>query len=203
MGTVRLRTAKKSEDTSYPYLASRGWLSYTKYWVECVGWTIRKSLPVCTKNFFCYFSDYIILMWRYQALSTFPYCKWQEMGGALGTRLARRPLTPCFQSPESWTYTIMCGSFWRKSNPILPFSRFAFWSRYQWASLLQAVRLQIRSKTATIQYKPVASLAGNNSALAHYEQSHGYHQISHALSNIHDLYGCSCNLHIRIQFEPG
>ena len=30
--------------------------------------------------------------------------------------------------------------------------------------------------------------------LAHYEQSHGFDQISHALSNIHGLYGCSCNL---------
>ena len=44
-------------------------------------------------------------------------------------------------------------------------------------------------KTATIQYKP-----GNNNTLAHYEQSRGYDQISHALSNIHDLYGWSCNL---------
>ena len=50
------------------------------------------------------------------------------------------------------------------------------------------------SKTATIQYKPVMSLAGNNNALAHYEQSPGFDQISHALSNIHGLYGCSCNL---------
>ena len=32
--------------------------------------------------------------------------------------------------------------------------------------------------------KPVMSLAGNNNALAHYEQSHGYDQISHAVSNI-------------------
>ena len=45
-------------------------------------------------------------------------------------------------------------------------------------------------KTATIH---VMSLAGNNT-LAHYEQSRGYDQISHALSNIHGLYGCSCNL---------
>ena len=30
--------------------------------------------------------------------------------------------------------------------------------------------------------------------LAHYEQSGGFDQISHALSNIHGLYGCSCNL---------
>ena len=33
------------------------------------------------------------------------------------------------------------------------------------------VRLQMASKTATIQYKPVTSLAGNNNTLAHYEQS--------------------------------
>ena len=50
------------------------------------------------------------------------------------------------------------------------------------------------SKTATIQYKPVTSLAGNNNGLAHYEQSRGFDQISHALSDIHGLYGCSCNL---------
>ena len=49
-------------------------------------------------------------------------------------------------------------------------------------------------KTATVQYKPSTSLAGNNNALAHYEQSHGYDQISHALSNIHGLYGWCCNL---------
>ena len=39
-------------------------------------------------------------------------------------------------------------------------------------------------KTATVQYKPATSLAGNKNALAHYEQSRGYNQISHALSNI-------------------
>ena len=55
------------------------------------------------------------------------------------------------------------------------------------------------SKTATMHpnyktCKPVKSLAGNNNALAHYEQSRGYDQISHALSNIHGLYGYSCNL---------
>ena len=49
-------------------------------------------------------------------------------------------------------------------------------------------------KTATVQYKPATGLAGNNNALAHYEQSRGYDQISHALSNIHGLYGWSCNL---------
>ena len=38
-------------------------------------------------------------------------------------------------------------------------------------------------KTATIQYKPITSRAGNNNMLAHYEQSRGYDQISHALSN--------------------
>ena len=48
-------------------------------------------------------------------------------------------------------------------------------------------------KTAIVQCKPVTSLAGNNT-LAHYEQSRAYDQISHALSNIHGLYGCSCNL---------
>ena len=49
-------------------------------------------------------------------------------------------------------------------------------------------------KTATIQYKPATSLASNNNALGHYEQSRGYNQISHALSNIHGLYGWRCNL---------
>ena len=49
-------------------------------------------------------------------------------------------------------------------------------------------------RTATVQYKPATSLAGNSNALAHYEQSRGYDQISHALSNIHGLYGWSCNL---------
>ena len=49
-------------------------------------------------------------------------------------------------------------------------------------------------KTGTIEFKPVMSLTGNNNALAHYEQSCGYDQISHALSNIHGLYECSCNL---------
>jgi len=49
-------------------------------------------------------------------------------------------------------------------------------------------------KTATVQYKPATSLAGNKNALAHYEQSCGYDQISHALYNIHGLYGWSCNL---------
>ena len=49
-------------------------------------------------------------------------------------------------------------------------------------------------KTATIQYKPVTSLAGSNNALVHYKQSCGFDQISHAFSNIHGLYGCSCNL---------
>ena len=49
-------------------------------------------------------------------------------------------------------------------------------------------------KTVTVLYKPSTSLAGNNNALAHYEQSRGYDQISHALSNIHGLYGWSCNL---------
>ena len=39
---------------------------------------------------------------------------------------------------------------------------------------------------ATIQYKPVMSLAGNN-VLAHYKQSRGYNQI---LPNIYGLYRC-------------
>ena len=39
-----------------------------------------------------------------------------------------------------------------------------------------------------VQYKPATSLAGNNNALAHYEQSRGYDQISYALYNIHGLY---------------
>ena len=46
-------------------------------------------------------------------------------------------------------------------------------------------------KTATVQYKPVTSLTGNSNARAHYKQSRGYEQTSHALSNIHGLYGCS------------
>ena len=58
-------------------------------------------------------------------------------------------------------------------------------------SPLQAVRLQMTSKTATVQYKPVTSLTGNSNARAHYEQSPGYDQTSHALPNIHGLYGCS------------
>ena len=36
-------------------------------------------------------------------------------------------------------------------------------------------------KTATIQYKPVTSLTGNSNSFAHYEQSRGYDQTSHAL----------------------
>ena len=32
-------------------------------------------------------------------------------------------------------------------------------------------------KTATVQYKHVTILAGNNDALTHYEQSRGYNQI--------------------------
>ena len=43
------------------------------------------------------------------------------------------------------------------------------------ASLPQAVRLQMTSKTVTVQYnKPVTSLTDNNNALADYEQSSGY-----------------------------
>ena len=44
-------------------------------------------------------------------------------------------------------------------------------------NLLQAVCLQTTSKTATIQYKPVTSLASNNNELTHYKQSCGYNQI--------------------------
>ena len=40
------------------------------------------------------------------------------------------------------------------------------------------------SKTATIQYKPVMSLAKYNNTLAHFKMSRGFDQISHALSNI-------------------
>ena len=47
-------------------------------------------------------------------------------------------------------------------------------------------------KTATVQYKPATKLAGNNNALTHYEQSRGYDQILHVLSNIHILYS-TCN----------
>ena len=60
--------------------------------------------------------------------------------------------------------------------------------------LLQAVHLQM-TKTATIQYKPVMSVASNNNAL-HITNSHVamIKIISHALSNIYGLYMCSCNL---------
>ena len=46
-------------------------------------------------------------------------------------------------------------------------------------------------KTATVQYKPVRSLARNNNALANYEQSRGFDQISHALSWLVEV---SCNI---------
>ena len=49
-------------------------------------------------------------------------------------------------------------------------------------SLLQAMRLQMTSKTATVQYKPVMSLAYKNNTLAHCKQPQGYDQISHGLS---------------------
>ena len=61
-------------------------------------------------------------------------------------------------------------------------------------SLPQILCLQMTSKTAIIQYKPVTSLVGNNNALAYYEQSYSYIQISHGLSHIHDLYVWICNL---------
>ena len=59
-------------------------------------------------------------------------------------------------------------------------------------------------KTATVQYKPVASLTDNNNALAHYEQSCGYNQISYALFNIHGCIGAAVISlsHTHIQFEP-
>ena len=68
--------------------------------------------------------------------------------------------------------------------------------------------LSTDDKTPTIQYKPVTSLAGNKMRLL-IMNSHVasiidckprevynlcFDQISHALSNIHGLYGCSCNL---------
>ena len=53
------------------------------------------------------------------------------------------------------------------------------------------VRASLTSKTATVQYKPVTSLPGNNNALAHYEQSGGYNPISYALSNIHGCIGAA------------
>ena len=56
------------------------------------------------------------------------------------------------------------------------------------------VCLKMTSKAAAVQYKPVTSLVSNNNALAHYEHSRGYNKISHALSNIHGLHGCSWNL---------
>ena len=58
-------------------------------------------------------------------------------------------------------------------------------------SLLQAVRLQMTSKTAN---KPVMSFTGRNNTLAHFKQSHGYDQMSHSLSNIHCVYTCTRNL---------
>ena len=81
-----------------------------------------------------------------------------------------------------------------KSSSVVLTVSWAYQHRLTKASLLQVMHLQITSKTATIQYKPVTSLAGDKNALGHYEQSRGYDQISHAFSNIHGLYGCSCNL---------
>lgn len=63
------------------------------------------------------------------------------------------------------------------------------------ASLLQAVCWKVTSNTGTIQYKLVTSLAANSNALAYYKQSHGYARISHTISNIHGLFGWSCNNH--------
>ena len=58
----------------------------------------------------------------------------------------------------------------------------------------QADVMCVESEPFKLQHRGEGSLAGNN-ALAHYEYSHSYNQISHALSNIHGLYRCSCNLH--------
>ena len=58
----------------------------------------------------------------------------------------------------------------------------------------QADVMCVESEPFKLQHRGEGSLAGNN-ALVHYEYSHSYNQISHALSNIHGLYRCSCNLH--------
>ena len=46
-------------------------------------------------------------------------------------------------------------------------------------------------KTATVQYKPVTQVL--LATKTDYEQPRRYDQISHALSTIHGLCGCSCN----------
>ena len=50
------------------------------------------------------------------------------------------------------------------------------------------------SASTDTRHKPVMNLVSNNNALAHYKQSRGFDQISHALPNIHGLYGCNCNV---------
>ena len=62
----------------------------------------------------------------------------------------------------------------------------------QWSICLCSV--QMSSKIATVQYKPVTSLAGSNNALTHYKLTWLWSILSHPLSNIYGLYGCSCNL---------
>ena len=66
------------------YLASRGWLLYASSVEHVVAWTIRKMQPVCFENF-CHFPSSCEK--RYQALSTFPYCKRWKVGRGLGTRV--------------------------------------------------------------------------------------------------------------------
>ena len=65
------------------------------------------------------------------------------------------------------------------------------------------VRLHMTSKTATIEYKPVTCLASNNNTLAYYKQSRGYVEISHALSNIHGLYGAAVISLTSYSLNPG
>ena len=76
-----------------------------------------------------------------------------------------------------------------------------WWAR---ASLLQAVRLQLTIKTATIQYKPVTSLAGNNMLTTHLHITNSHVAtfkcyISHALSNI---LGCTSAAVISVTSYP-
>ena len=66
-------------------------------------------------------------------------------------------------------------------------------------STASGASILMTSKTLTIQYKPVTSLAGNNNAFAHYEQSPGCEQMSH---HEYSLLALS-DVIIRIQFGPG
>ena len=52
---------------------------------------------------------------------------------------------------------------------------------------------EITGETANIQYEPVTSLVSNNNALAYYSHVAKFKNCMQ-LSNIHELYGCSCNL---------